>query len=308
MDSSDDLATLVATEVERREQERLLAERAAEAKAKVDGMRKREESFWGGPCRFCGVQRSAYRFARHNGFGPITEVPRWVDRNVCQECDNDRRPLGALVSDIEHRERVVRSLVDPTVSKRWWGSNIVNVSTFKWWSETQGAIGGGERRWAYFDKVDLTDKLDVTASAPPYERMQPCPTCGCTSRWLPKPPPEPIVSPSGKIVPVRSQGPTYFCAGCREFGSSVLEIKANILRRVLSVSPMHAVRELDERTGIWSESAPLVQRMARDIPLWMETGRPASEAPDWPFGYLPLLDIKMRANKMVRDETPVAGR
>lgn len=196
----------------------------------LDRLKTLTDARRGGPCVYCGV----------------TESHTWNDApqgSYCADCRVERRSIGPVagLSDLEHRDRVVRALLSAEALGDWRSPFLLDRVRFSWWHETPGAPPGGAKRFAYVDVAELEARLRPAEAPRLRDGDKPCGRCGCAhmfvldpgreggyeeTRWSEEPgvgygrdgkPVEGGVFTTPYIVNFPPVAPHLRCVGCRDF-------------------------------------------------------------------------------------------
>jgi hypothetical protein len=154
----------------------------------------------------------------------------WHDAKgaICSTCDLDRRtfqrPDGPIVSDAEHRARIIAELIGPERARWQWPPLLVARAPelLPWWCELPPGAPAGER-FGYVDREALDASLRAPPPPPPTlhnrGRRHRCAGCGCKGDcWA--------AEQVGVSAPITSDGQrssvigahfrvTWTCAKCR---------------------------------------------------------------------------------------------
>jgi hypothetical protein len=138
-----------------------------------------------GPCSRCGAGESWLKPGR-GGWHRDAKGP------ICQPCHLDMRafgrPDGAIMSDSEHRAKVIADLIGPDEARQQYPPLLLAKAAdiLAWWCEVPGARRGqGPERFGYVDLPALLAHPLLHAPPPPPPvlrsrgRRSRCPSCGC---------------------------------------------------------------------------------------------------------------------------------
>lgn len=251
-------------------------------------------SLEGGPCRYCGITRSAVQTKT----GAI-KAQWYEDKSVCVWCFRERRPLGRDVPDMEHRERVVRTMVQPDVASRYIGHYLVEKAQFKWFAEVLGAKPHPRKRFAFTSGVELEQNLLPPKTPNVYSIREACPRCGCDRMWKQDPTPEPLYTASGKqLYPSQRRPISFTCNGCRALGPDIQSFINGIAKHIVGIEGSKRHTECDVTaagTTRFSQSLSYAERIG--ITTWKLTEGAQPSA--MPFAYLDVRELRRKAYDIV---------